>query len=480
VANKRINAGKGDKRKLVRTVSALIAMADVLFIAMLAISSGDPLLRIIAGIVVLAISGEAIRNANRLEGGYGLYLLGGKYGIGTINALAKGREKIWNAFADFGLSVGFGILSYKFLKNKRIWATGIFSIILIMIFVMGNLSVILDFMPSISEKVAAQEITQKSTQSILPLLSYISLFVVSLVGGLSLLTIYLILLSGIEVLSSVFTAVSTSAYAPLKQQVPGVYPVIPGLTIPLAAGIMALALLLVVHEFSHGVLARTAKVKIKSVGLVLFGIIPFGAFVQPDENSVKRLPKDKQNRIYIAGISANIIASVIFLVLMFLVVDFWLTNINTQGVRITAVINGTPASKALSPGTAIFKWNNYIITNEYALERIESNYSHGSVKLYTSKGIVNITPMSNGMLGIELVPNVENAAYKIAYFLFTFFGLSFALNFFVGIFNLLPIPGFDGWRIYANEIKNTKLLNGILALIIVSILLNAIPWIWYF
>ncbi|PJB21662.1 MAG: peptidase M50, partial [Euryarchaeota archaeon CG_4_9_14_3_um_filter_38_12] len=49
--------------------------------------------------------------------------------------------------------------------------------------------------------------------------------------------------------------------------------------IPLWYGLLGLIIAMVVHEFSHGILAAFAKVKIKSLG-VLFLVLPLGAFVE--------------------------------------------------------------------------------------------------------------------------------------------------------------------------------------------------------
>ncbi|MBR5954665.1 MAG: membrane-associated Zn-dependent protease, partial [Methanobrevibacter sp.] len=74
---------------------------------------------------------------------------------------------------------------------------------------------------------------------------------------------------------------------------PSVSLVIPGVEmpgssiyVPLGYGLIGLATVLVVHEFSHGILAICEKISIKSIGLLLFAIIP-GAFVEPDEDELK-------------------------------------------------------------------------------------------------------------------------------------------------------------------------------------------------
>lgn len=54
----------------------------------------------------------------------------------------------------------------------------------------------------------------------------------------------------------------------------GVYPVVPGVTIPFAAGLIGLATVLLVHEPAHGIVLRRLGLKTKSTGLLLFLIIP--------------------------------------------------------------------------------------------------------------------------------------------------------------------------------------------------------------
>ena len=52
-----------------------------------------------------------------------------------------------------------------------------------------------------------------------------------------------------------------------------------------------------------------------SSGIVLFGIIPVGAFVEPDEKQLEKMEKTKQTRVLVAGSSSNLIVSIIAFVL---------------------------------------------------------------------------------------------------------------------------------------------------------------------
>ena len=95
-------------------------------------------------------------------------------------------------------------------------------------------------------------------------------------------------------------------------ETPAVSIVIPGVEmpgssiyIPFAYGLLALASVLIVHEFSHGIQAIGEKIPIKSIGLLLFAILP-GAFVEPDEDELKKAKKSSQLRVYAAGSVANI------------------------------------------------------------------------------------------------------------------------------------------------------------------------------
>jgi len=47
----------------------------------------------------------------------------------------------------------------------------------------------------------------------------------------------------------------------------------------------------------------------------------------------------------------------------------------------------------------------------------------------------------------------------------------------VGIVNLLPIPGFDGWQIYRLE-ASKKVVNTLAAIVLVALILNVVPWFW--
>ena len=75
--------------------------------------------------------------------------------------------------------------------------------------------------------------------------------------------------------------------------------------------IVALAIVAIVHEFSHGIFMRLFKIKIKSTGLVFLGPI-LGAFVEEEKKGFEKKKKLEQMTILGAGVFANLIFALIF------------------------------------------------------------------------------------------------------------------------------------------------------------------------
>ncbi len=131
--------------------------------------------------------------------------------------------------------------------------------------------------------------------------------------------------------------------------------------IPLWYGLLGLIIALVVHEFSHGILAAFAKIKIKSLG-VLFLILPLGAFVEPDEEELKNVKKIKRCRVYAAGPGMNMIVAFVC-ALIFSWSFMGSVSPVHDGVLVTGVEEGSPAESILSPGALITSFNDTKIKN---------------------------------------------------------------------------------------------------------------------
>jgi Zn-dependent protease len=75
--------------------------------------------------------------------------------------------------------------------------------------------------------------------------------------------------------------------------------------------IVALAIVAIAHEFSHGVFMKLFRVKIKSTGLVFLGPI-LGAFVEEGKSSFHKKGNLEQMTVLGAGVFANILMALLF------------------------------------------------------------------------------------------------------------------------------------------------------------------------
>ena len=476
----------------IATVAATIAALYFLYFA----SYIGAAVQWISALAVLAISGMLLRMLFSLHGGYGIYMLSSSRGIGTIHRIARDHRAFWDALALWGLVLGFGILAWPLLKgriSKRLYAFGVVSVAFIMLFIVPFLSysVIFINIPSLQRFTSAVQPLPSPAQYVSSVLGgdiiTYALRAVTVIAGFTGYMFYLLALNSYNILVSVAASVSAASIAPLSSQVAGVAPLIPGLDTPLFAGIIALIVILVVHEFSHGILASMLKVRLKSIGLLMFGLVPVGAFVEPDEKQVAKLPVMGQNKILAAGVSSNFLLMLVFFVPMLLMVPYVVGHIYQQSVVITGTISGYPAYNVVQVGSQVISWNGYKVMNLTGFESFASKEDPGStIRLVTSAGAYTFTSQayngsSRGLIGIE-VGSVSKAVTpsfgdKAVYFFYTLFALLFMLNFLVAVVNFLPLPGLDGWRIYSASIGNKHFVHALTYIVLFLLLVNVLPWL---
>ncbi len=130
--------------------------------------------------------------------------------------------------------------------------------------------------------------------------------------------------------------------------IPGINPVI-----PVGYGLFALIVALVIHEGGHGVLARFAHLKVKSLGL-LFLIVPIGAFVEPDEEELQGATLREKLRMFAAGPGPNMVLGAVCVILFSQVMVPAMAPASEQGVAILRADEELPAYEAgLRPGDVI-------------------------------------------------------------------------------------------------------------------------------
>jgi len=122
---------------------------------------------------------------------------------------------------------------------------------------------------------------------------------------------------------------------------PGINPILPLEIIGYI--LLALAVAIIVHEFSHGILTFAGKLKVKSLGL-LYLIVPLGAFCEPDEEELKKAETTKRMRVYAAGPLSNFVVAFIC-ILLFSFVFMSAVQPAADGVVIVSVGEDSPAEE---------------------------------------------------------------------------------------------------------------------------------------
>lgn len=486
---KRVQVQNGRRRTISRSLGLGVAVISLMLLIVIVTSGLSLLPKLLLSVALLVVSGEILSMlvaSQRLF--YGIYMFRTKLGLNAMERLAKRAPWFWNGLADWGLVMGFGLLSLVLFRksvSKRMVAFGTASIVVLLLFVLPNLGLGLNFVdiPQITSHIQS---TTAQAPAGLDYLAY-AMYALSVLGGFTAYIIFSLLYNAASIIYALLIALVTSFtphpnYSGLGQSIPGVAPIIPGITIPLFAGILSLALLLVVHEFSHGILARISKVRITSSGGLLFGVIPIGAFVEPDEKRIEKLKVQAQNRISAAGVASNMLLSVIFFLFMLLFIYFVMPYVQKPYVYIVATVPNSPANSIISPGSVVLKWNGYNISTLSDFKVAAANDISGAhVSIVTNNGSYTLTANSTGKVGVFVNQGAETTGGILGHiltFIYSFFALSFLLNFLVAVVNYLPIPSFDGWRVFNSSIKNKKIVLAISVIVVVSLLVNILPWIW--
>ncbi|MDI6642848.1 MAG: site-2 protease family protein [Candidatus Hodarchaeaceae archaeon] len=255
-------------------------------------------------------------------------------------------------------------------------------------------------------------------------------------------------------------------------RLPGVvlaYPgLIPGLT--LVAWLVAIGSILLVHEFSHGVLLRAQELETKSVGGMVLVAIP-GAFMEPNEKQLMRAPISKKLRMFAAGSMGNFVLAFICLgiLLAFLV--------PRPGVYVYATYKNYPAEN-FALGSRIYQLDNVPInTLDDFYDFLENKQPGDNIWVVTEGETIHITLAENpenenrGSLGVWPISapprwNFANPLFAMGAAMGELLGRPvfhpyvytplvpwavidiikwmFVLNLGVGLFNMLPAVPLDG------------------------------------
>ena len=325
-----------------------------------------------------------------------------------------------------------------------------------------------------------------------------------------------------------------------KQLCPALAPVLPGIPVPGLGvvipfvGWVSLFIVLVVHEMSHGILMSYYKQKINSVGLVLAGLFPIGAFVEQEDKTFDKLDDKKSLLVLSAGSASNLLLipiGIILLLVFSLISAPFIPGISEEqnkayfGVRVDKVEDkvsmcgidvNAPAKGKLFVGD-IIKQTNGMDVNSLTSLRTATLLSTGDINFLVSRKnidtnlyeniFVNITPnlfvdMNIKKIGADFgaIPTDYNMPLTAQAGVFLIGNTNMALllliiiAFAAGSFNYFPAEPFDGGRMgkimmspYAGFMKfktkkeTQKFIGRIFIwLLLISIVLNLIPYFTLF
>jgi membrane-associated protease RseP (regulator of RpoE activity) len=243
--------------------------------------------------------------------------------------------------------------------------------------------------------------------------------------------------------------------------------------------ILSIFIIVVMHEFAHGVVARAHNLPVRSSGLAVMGIIaPIlpAAFVEPDEEGLKKREDIVQYSIYAAGPIINIVFGLLILFLFFLLPAMAGLNMEQRltepaGVSFRLINSSTPAALAgMANGTVITAVNGKEINDSTQLNIWLIKTSPGQEITVTANGTdYKVTTIANpgnadiGFIGINNIANERHVKPQYKSWADIFFWLKglmkwlWQLSIGVGLFNLLPMMIVDGGRMLQVALsKNVK------------------------
>ncbi|MCS7122598.1 MAG: site-2 protease family protein [Candidatus Micrarchaeota archaeon] len=238
-----------------------------------------------------------------------------------------------------------------------------------------------------------------------------------------------------------------------------VTPLIPGITLPFLESLIALGFVMVIHELAHAVIALRNNIPLKSTGLITYGAIPVGAFVEPDEKIFQTM-QDRAGKIDIlmAGVGVNIFFALVFFLM------FWIFLTLTTPLAVT----GSCVSNDIIPGkyVVIKKIDGVPCVNAFLSNNSTLETNHGT---FVMNRYVKYSPLPSNSI-FRIYDNfVLDFIYNLLFMLF-------ALNLIIAITNMFPIYFIDGGQTLTTVLEGHKgeLLLKIFTIALLSIILVSI------
>ncbi len=276
----------------------------------------------------------------------------------------------------------------------------------------------------------------------------------------------------------------------------------PVFSVPFWYWFIAIFIIALTHETFHAIFIRLEKVPLKNYGIMMLLLLPIGAFVDPDNNRIKRLAMMKKLRIFAAGSFINFIVGFLSIGLFLLSVLALDGLTNTSGVEIASVDVDSPADMVNLQGK-IQKFNDVQITST-------QDFVNAMNTTQVGDQVIIVTDIGSYTVMLEEHPQIEDRPYigikmrelleynlfgmkgivplgflEIFFVVSSFLNWLFMISLGVGVVNMLPVKPLDGGlffeEIFVKYFGNKgKLLIRATTILIVGILifnLFIVPWL---
>ncbi|NPA38568.1 MAG: site-2 protease family protein [Candidatus Nanohaloarchaeota archaeon] len=375
-------------------------------------------------------------------------------GIEVLKNFAKKHHKVINLLADFAIVLSIGFLAIKDVKNKRQYVAYVLAFYLFFV----QLDMIYQGLNSMFQGIT------------IPYFLIIFSFVMSFLFGVSGYGLSLLISGSVAILLSKLTQ-HTIANSPLQLVLPISLPEsynLPIFTVPFDKWIISLAVIVVVHELAHAVVALANGIKVKSLGYGLFAIMPVG-FAEPDEKQLQKAPRLKKLRVYAAGSFANFLTATLFGVLLFLMMhaSSWLNIYSFEGISYSYVFNTSHAYGIIPQNGTITAIDNQTLHNfSQFINYLSSKHPNDTIFLTidnkTYEVMLTSSPENSsqafiGIGGVMPLYSLKSMWFYPLVYLADLFKWIFILNLGIGIANLLPLVPFDGGLMVKEYIRKKKM-----------------------
>ena len=252
---------------------------------------------------------------------------------------------------------------------------------------------------------------------------------------------------------------------------------IPGVTLTsapaIAAFLLSIPIVLVMHEGGHGIVAALEKIKIKTGGFAIF-VAMFAGFVEPDEEEFEKAKKISKLRVIGAGATSNVLFSFVLGAIlltnpMFAMVvpeplqSTFYEKAETSGVLVLSVMDGGGAQQAgIQENDIITTINDKPIFSPDDFPSLNPGETASVSILRDGQPLdfeLTVMPAPNdperGLIGIMRDNQPPIPIYNVIdWGLDTSIGSDFSyfllwlwmISFFIGIINMLPLPILDGGK----------------------------------